>query len=101
ITVNSSFGLSGSLRYRYMGDRAANETNTVIAKGYTVMDMVLNYTIANFTVNLSCQNLLDTKWNEAQFDTESRLKDEPVPVSEIHFTPGTPRFIKVGVSLSF
>jgi len=101
ITVNSSFGVSGSLRYRYMGDRAANETNTVIAKGYTVMDMVLNYTIANFTVNLSCQNLLDTKWNEAQFDTESRLKDEPVPVSEIHFTPGTPRFIKVGVSLSF
>jgi hypothetical protein len=33
---------------------------------------------------------LNTKWNETQFATESRLKDESNSVEEIHFTPGTP-----------
>jgi hypothetical protein len=31
---------------------------------------------------------LNTKWNETQFATESRLKESGV--EEIHFTPGTP-----------
>jgi hypothetical protein len=31
-------------------------------------------------------NLLNTKWNETQFATESRLKEEPNSVEEIHFT---------------
>jgi hypothetical protein len=29
------------------------------------------------------------------------LKNEPAPVSEIHFTPGTPFFVKLGVSYFF
>jgi hypothetical protein len=29
---------------------------------------------------------LNTKWNETQFATESRLKEEPNSVEEIHFT---------------
>jgi hypothetical protein len=41
---------------------------------------------------LTIQNLFDVKWKETQFDTESRLKDEPEPISQIHFTPGTPFF---------
>jgi hypothetical protein len=28
------------------------------------------------------ENLFNEKWNETQFNTESRLKDEPDPVSE-------------------
>jgi len=94
-------GLNGSLRYRYIGDRPANEDNTVVAKGYFLADAVLNYTRGRFEIGLAVQNLLNREWNEAQFDTESRLPNELEPVSEIHFTPGTPRNIVGHVSLFF
>ena len=101
ITYKKETGFNGSLRYRYMGDRPANEDNTVVAKGYTVFDAVLNYTARRWEIGLSIQNLFDVKWKETQFDTESRLYDEAQPVSEIHFTPGTPFFAKVGFTYFF
>jgi hypothetical protein len=50
---------------------------------------------------LNAQNLLNSAWKEAQFETESRLRNEIEPVSEIHFTPGTPFYVKGYVSFSF
>jgi hypothetical protein len=47
------------------------------------------------------QNLFNVRWKETQFDTESRLKGEMQPVSEIHFTPGTPFFLKASVAYFF
>lgn len=94
-------GLSGSLRYRYMANRPANEDNSIVAKGYFVGDMQLNYARKNYNVGLSVQNLLNTKWKETQFDTESRLKNESQPVEEIHFTPGTPFFARLSLTLFF
>ena len=94
-------GINGTLRYRYIGDRAANEDKSVIAKGYFLADAVVNYTHQKFEVGLSAENIFDVDWNEAQFDTESRLIDEPESVSEIHFTPGTPLFLKLKVSFFF
>jgi hypothetical protein len=94
-------GLNGTLRYRYIGDRAANEDNSVVAKGYLLTDAVVNYTRQKFEVGLSAENIFNVKWNEAQFDTASRLFDEPEPVSEIHFTPGTPLFLKARMSFFF
>jgi outer membrane receptor protein involved in Fe transport len=101
ITYKMKNGINGSLRYRYIGDRAANEDNSVIAKGYFIADAVLNYTRPNFEIGLSVENLSDIDWNEAQFDTESRLTGESDPVSEIHFTPGTPLFMKMQVTFFF
>lgn len=92
---------AASLRYRHLGDRAANEDNTVIAKGYTVCDVVLNYSVRKFEFGLQAQNIFNTEWNEAQFDTESRLRNEATPVSEIHFTPGTPFFVKLTAMFKF
>jgi outer membrane receptor protein involved in Fe transport len=89
------------LRYRFMGDRPANETNTVVAKGYFVVDFALNYTQKRYEIGLSIQNLLNTKWKETQFDTESKLQNEPAPVSEIHFTPGTPFFARINFRINF
>ena len=94
-------GINGTLRYRYIGDRAANEDKSVIAKGYFLADAVVNYTHEKFEVGLSAENIFDVDWNEAQFETESRLIDEPESVSEIHFTPGTPLFLKLKVSFFF
>ncbi|MEI6409088.1 MAG: TonB-dependent receptor [Bacteroidota bacterium] len=94
-------GLFGSLRFRYLGDRAANEDNTLIAKGYFLLDAVAGWKKNNVEVSFSVQNLSNVAWKEAQFDTESRLKNELEPVSEIHFTPGTPFFLKGGILLKF
>ena len=47
------------------------------------------------------ENVFNVKWNEAQFATESRLKNEINPVTELHFTPGTPFFIKAKLAVFF
>jgi len=94
-------GVSGSLRYRYMGDRPAKEDNSVVASGYFLADATIKYTRQKFEVGISAENLFNIEWNEAQFDTESRLFDETDPVLEIHFTPGTPLFVKLGASFFF
>lgn len=46
----------------------------------------------NYTLGLTLQNLLNTRWKETQFDPESRLDGQAAPVEEIHFLPGTPFF---------
>lgn len=84
-----------------MDDRPANEDNSVIAEGYFVVDAAINYTSKKWEAGLAIQNLFNTKWKETQFDTESRLAMEPAPVSEIHFTPGTPFFARVSLAVFF
>ncbi|HTN17018.1 MAG TPA: TonB-dependent receptor [Chitinophagaceae bacterium] len=100
-TVKFSKYFSTGLRFRHIGDRPANEDNSVVAKGYTVFDMVAAYTRKSYELGLQIQNLTNTKWNEAQFDTETRLRNEVTPVSEICFTPGTPFFIKLTAAYKF
>lgn len=101
ITFKKEKGFSASLRYRFIDSRPANEDNTVTAKGYFLLDAVLSYKIKNTVLGLSAQNLLNSEWNEAPFDTESRLKNETASVSELHFTPGTPFFIKGSITVKF
>jgi outer membrane cobalamin receptor len=101
LTYRKQTGFNGSLRYRYMGNRPANEDNSTVAEGYFVVDAALNYTHKTWEAGLSIQNLLNTKWKETQFDTESRLQGEPEPVSEIHFTPGVPFFARASLAWFF
>jgi len=101
ITVKTKPGINVSLRYRYMGDRPANEDNSVIASGYFITDAFVGYTRKKYEIGLAIQNIFDVRWKETQFDTESRLYSEPAPVSEIHFTPGTPFFGKLSFTYNF
>ena len=101
LSLKREQGLSGSLRYRYMADRPANEDNSVTAFGYTIVDLLAYYTINRFQIGVTIQNLLDEEWNEAQFDTESRLQGESGSVSELHYTPGTPFRATGSVSVFF
>ncbi len=94
-------GFSGGFHYRYLKSRPANEDNSIVAKGYMVSDINLNYEYGNITLGLSAENIFNTKWNETQFATESRLKNESQSVEEIHFTPGTPFFLKGKLSYRF
>ena len=101
ISAKMKNGFSGSFRYRFMDNRPANEFNTVNAKGYFISDVNLAYAWKEIELTISVENLFDQQWREAQFNTESRLKFESQPVSGIHYTPGTPRFLKAGLSLKF
>ena len=98
LSLQTQSGLSGSLRYRYIGNRPANEDNSIVAAGYFVTDLQANYTKRNYVLGLSVQNLLNTRWKETQFATESRLQGEAQPVEEIHFTPGTPFFARLSLT---
>ena len=101
LTYRKIQGWNGSLRYRFMGNRPANEDNSVVAKGYFVIDAAVNYSAKKWEAGLSIQNLLNTKWKETQFDTESQLQNEPAPVSEIHFTAGSPFFARASFTIFF
>lgn len=101
ISLQNWKNFSGGIRYRYMDDRPANEDNSIVARGYLVADCNLNYTYKKIAFGISIQNLFNTKWNETQFATESRLQYEPAPVEEIHFTPGSPFFLKGLIAYSF
>ncbi|MBC7851351.1 MAG: TonB-dependent receptor, partial [Chitinophagaceae bacterium] len=101
VSWKATNGINGSLRYRHMSDRAANEDKSVIAQGYTVTDLSLNYTNRRYEIGIAIENLFDVKWNETQFNTESRLKNEPTPTNEIHFTPGVPFFARLKLAVFF
>lgn len=91
INYRAEKGFSGSIYSRYLGDRPANESNTILAKGYCITDMNVGYAFnSGIDVGAIIQNVFDTDWNETQFATESRLFNEASAVTEIHFTPGTP-----------
>lgn len=94
-------GITASLRCRYLGDRPANEDYSITAEGYFVADLNASYTYKRFTFGAMIENLFNTEWNEAQFATETRLQEEPDPISELHFTPGTPFNARGFVTLRF
>jgi outer membrane receptor protein involved in Fe transport len=98
LSLKTQSGFNGSMRYRYIADRPANEDNSVVAKGYFVNDLQLNYSKSRYSVGLSIQNLFNTRWKETQFETESRLKNEAAPIEEVHFTPGTPFAARLSVT---
>ncbi len=101
LTARTKSGVSGSIRYRLLGDRPANEDNSLVASGYTLVDMAATYTRGSWSMGLIAQNVLNTRWKEAQFETESQLQGESEPITEIHFTPGSPFFIKLSSEFRF
>ncbi|WP_152285780.1 TonB-dependent receptor [Flavicella marina] len=94
-------GFFGGLNLRHIKDRPANEDNSINAIGYTVTDLNAGYNWDNFSLSIQIENLFNTNWNETQFATLSRLRGEVTPVEEIHFTPGTPLFLKTILTYRF
>ncbi|QQL50228.1 TonB-dependent receptor [Mucilaginibacter ginkgonis] len=88
LTCTSQSGLNGSLRYRYLADRPANEDYSLTATGYFINDLVLNYTKGKYEIGITINNLFNVRWKETQFETITRLKSQAA-VDGIAFTPGT------------
>lgn len=102
-SVNWDFlkGFSLGIQYRYLGDRPAVEDNSIKTKAYFVTDLIFSYNRQKWGANLQVNNLLNVKWNEAQFATETRLKDEAAPVTDLTYTPGIPFGVRVGMYYKF
>jgi outer membrane receptor protein involved in Fe transport len=92
---------TAGIQARFMRDRPANEENNIIAKGYFITDLNAGYKWRNIIFGIRIDNLFNQEWNETQFATTSRLRNEQVPIEEIHFTPGTPFFFKGNIRYSF
>ena len=106
LTYKAPKGLSSSLRYRHIDARPANDDGSIRAKGYFLLDAVLAYASPRFEIGASAENLLNVEWNQAQFATQTRLlntsRREPTEgIDELHFTPGTPFYAKLSVSVFF
>ena len=101
IAINPGKNFTLGLRYRHIGDRPANEDNSIVAKGYTVLDFNSTYQFGKIYFGLDVNNVLNTAWNETQFATASRLQNEANTIEEIHFTPGTPFMLKVKLGFRF
>lgn len=101
INVVNFKGFSGGLRMRMLTDRPANEDNSIIAKGYMIVDWNVNYNFGDFNIDFAIMNLLNQEWNETQFATESRLQNEDSSVEEIHFTPGAPISARASITYKF
>lgn len=116
LTARWDNGLSAGVRFRFVGDRPANEDGSLNAQGYFVVDALVTYRWRNVQLTLAGLNLTDTEWREAQFADETCLVNEigtqpgctPKPgldpgtgVSDIHFTPGNPIGVRGGVQVFF
>lgn len=99
----NKLGFNGGLSYRYIANRAANEDYSITAKGYFLLDAGINYTKPKYEIGLAIENIFNVKWNEAQFATKSRLKNEPSgsSITELNFTPGTPLFLRAKLTVFF
>ncbi len=108
LTANAvaRFGdFSAALRLRHVGDRPANQNNTLTAQGYSVFDFSLSYNLTAWEFYANIENLFNVAWNEAQFATVSRIYIhgvlEPDPVDDLDFTAGTPFSLRMGVAYRF
>ncbi len=102
LSIKHKSGLNASLRYKFISDRPAIEDNSVVALGYFLVDAVINYKIKHFEFGLRVDNIFNANWNEAQFETLSRLKGESAQgIDQLCFTPGAPRIIRLSLGYFF
>lgn len=101
LSITKLKGFSGGIHSRLLKSRPANEDNSIVAKGYMITDLNINYEYRSLTFGITVENIFNAKWNETQFATGSRLQNESQSVEEIHLTPGTPFFAKGKIAYRF
>jgi hypothetical protein len=94
-------GINGAISYRYLHDRSGNADYSLTADGYFVSDLTVNYTKKKYEIGLAIENLFNTKWNEYEVESTTRLKNEKASVDQMSFVPGTPFFAKLKLAVFF
>ncbi len=100
-------GLTSQLQATYMGVRPLTEDQSIKSPSWLDFDLSERYQIpvklahGRLEAFLFVQNLLNTKWEQAVFAFESRLRSEAAGVTDIHFVPGNPRMVMGGLAWYF
>lgn len=106
LTARHKSGVTGGLRFRYLGDRPAfdeasaeyqlyarSDPARVTAQGYFIVDAFAAYRWRFVEAQLMIQNLLNTSWREAQFGNRSCTRDEA-------YNPTNDNYAECGVALA-
>lgn len=100
-------GLTSQLQATYIGVRPLTEDRSIKSPSWLDLDLSERYHIpiklahGRLEAFLFVQNLLNTKWEQAVFAFESRLRNEAAGVTDIHFVPGNPRMVMGGLAWYF
>ena len=100
-------GLTSQLQATYLGVRPLIEDRSVKSPSWIDFDLSeryqlpINLSYGRLEAFLFIQNLFNTKWEQAIFSFDSRLRNETAPVNDIHFVPGNPRTFMGGVAWYF
>jgi outer membrane receptor protein involved in Fe transport len=106
VAVNRPAGVRagpfGSLRLRHFGPRALIEDNSVKSRATSIMNGEIGYQFSErIRLVLEGFNLLDSEVSDIDYFFESRLRDEPEPVEDLHFHAAIPRSARVALRVSF
>ena len=95
-------GVFGGLRLRHFGPRPLIEDNSVASKSTSIVNGEIGYKFSDrLRVRADGFNLFDAKVSDIDYFFESRLRDEPEPVEDIHFHAAIPRSARVALQVSF
>jgi outer membrane receptor protein involved in Fe transport len=107
ILVQWPEGLRSQIQATYLGVRPLIEDRSAKAPSWIDIDLSERYVLpvklphGRLEAFLFIQNLLNTKWEQATFFFESRLRNEAAGANDIHFVPGSPRFFMGGLAWHF
>ncbi|MBA5876421.1 MAG: TonB-dependent receptor plug domain-containing protein [Nitrospira sp. CR1.2] len=100
-------GLTSQIQATYLGVRPLVEDRSAKAPSWTTFDLSERYQLpvklshGRLEAFLFVQNLFNTKWEQATFYFDSRLRNEATGVADTHFVPGSPRFVMGGLAWYF
>ena len=100
-------GLTSQFQATYLGVRPLTEDRSLKSPSWITFDLSERYRIpvklphGRLEAFLFIQNLLNTQWEQAIFAFDSRLRQEPTPMTDIHFVPGNPRTFMGGMAWYF
>ncbi|GAC1508748.1 MAG: hypothetical protein NVS1B14_12960 [Vulcanimicrobiaceae bacterium] len=90
VSARHPSGFFGALRLRAIANRPADPEGRFQAQGFAIVNAQLGYRGAFYEIGVHVENMLNSTWREAQFEEQSRLRAERMPVTDIKFTAGTP-----------
>jgi hypothetical protein len=95
-------GPIAGLRLRHFGPRSLVEDDTVRSDQTSLVNAQVGYRFSNrYRLVLDAYNLFDARASDIDYFFESRLRDEPGPVEDVHFHAAIPRSVRMVLHMSF
>ncbi len=97
-----SSGPFAGLRLRHFGPRPLIEDNSIQSRSTSIINGEVGYKFSE-RIRLIVEgfNLFDAEVSDIDYFFESRLRDEPEPVEDLHFHAAIPRSARVALRVSF